>query len=87
MDFEKNGGKKPKRKSRKEQQTLHEMAVRLCEGDVVWFQSHSIKAVEVKGFYSPCDICDMDCLCNDEMIDLCSECGYYSNKMYRLKLA
>lgn len=87
MDFEKNDGKRPKRRSRKEQLTLHEMAVRLCEGGTVWFQSLQVKAVEVKGFDPPCDFCDMDCLCHGEMVELCEECDHYTGKMYRLKLA
>lgn len=66
--------------------SLHEMAVRLCEGGTVWFECHSLRAVEVTDTDNPCFDCTMDCLCNFKMIELCAECEKLTGKRYRLKL-
>lgn len=62
---------------------LHEIAVRLCEGQPVWFNGHLIRAFDYKGNENACFDCTMDCLCNMEMTDLCAECdGYHHHQHY-----
>ena len=65
---------------------LHEKAVRLSEGGAVWFISHRIRAVEVIGDVDPCDLCEMDCICHEEMAELCKEVDQYDGKKHCLKL-
>ena len=66
--------------------TLHEMAVRLCEGGQVELNGLAIKAIEVTTDDSPCDVCEMDCLCRMAMVDLCSAVDAYDHKPHRLQL-
>ena len=62
---------------------LHQLAVRLCEGQVVWFNGHLLRAVDYKGDDNVCWECTMDCLCNIEMTNLCAECdGYHHHQHY-----
>lgn len=66
--------------------SLHSLAVRLCEGGEVWFQDHTIRAIECRDSDNPCELCDMDSECRMEMTDLCGECESYSRKRYLLKI-
>lgn len=66
--------------------SLHDLAIALCEKRNVWFHCHTIRLVEVVGDGNPCDLCDMDCLCDMEMVDLCSECYAILRKPCILKL-
>lgn len=62
---------------------IHEIAVRLCEGQAVWFNGHLIRAFDYKGNEAACFDCRMDCLCNNDMCDLCAECdGYHHHQHY-----
>lgn len=72
--------------SKKNENSLHALAVRLCEGGVVWFQNHQIRAIECPGADNPCMICDMDSECRMAMTDLCGECESYSRRRYCLKI-
>lgn len=56
------------------QMSLHDMAVRLCEGGIVKCSGHYIKAKDVGKEEHPCWLCSMDSACNQEMCDLCFEC-------------
>lgn len=72
--------------SKKKENSLHALAVRLCEGGVVWFQNHQIRAIECPGADNPCMLCDMDSECRMAMTDLCAECECITGKRYLLKL-
>lgn len=56
------------------QMSLHDRAVRLCEGGIVECSGHYIKAKDVGKEEHPCWLCSMDSACNQEMCDLCFEC-------------
>lgn len=64
--------------------SLHEKAVRLCEGGVVFhcgyfFQAHIAPADEL-----PCDLCELDSICRIEIADLCAECDNYDRRDHYL---
>lgn len=67
--------------------SLHDLAVRLCEGDTVWFEGHSLKAVEVAEDLNPCYECDLDSVCVYDVQVLCDECDRYTGTKHLLKLA
>lgn len=71
----------------KKEASLHDLAVRLCEGGVVWFEGHSLRAVKVTGEVFSCDLCDLDSICNVRIQQLCAECDGYSQSEHVLKLA
>lgn len=74
-------------KKRTKRMSLHDMAVRLCEGGVVEFNSLFLKAITVPDEVNACDACRMDCLCHDAMINLCSACDDYDRRKHLLYLA
>lgn len=59
---------------------------RLYEGGNVWFDNHTIKAVECDGDDIPCYECSMDYICSDAMNELCAELSVKYHKTYMLKL-
>ena len=65
---------------------LHEKAVRLCEGGAVEINGLWVKTKVVEGQVDPCDICEMDCLCRMDMVELCAACENYDNKKHLLYL-
>lgn len=65
---------------------LHKLAVRLCEGDVIWFKTHSIRAVDFFGEGIECNYCEMDSICDKDMSDLCAECDAYHRHKHILVL-
>lgn len=67
--------------------SLHEMAIRLCEGGIVEYGGYGIKAVQCDGDDNPCYLCEMDCICDLEMTDLCAECDGITRSKHFLKLA
>lgn len=67
--------------------SLHDLAVGLCEGAMIEFNSLFIRAKVVEYVDDPCDVCDMDCLCHEEMSDLCAECDAYDGKRHKLVFA
>lgn len=67
--------------------SLQDMAVRLCEGDIVEFDSLFLKATTVPDEEDACYICRMDCLCNEEIDNLCSACDDYDRRKHLLYLA
>lgn len=75
------------RKVKKKEMTLHEKAVRLCEGGVVECMGHYVKAKTYKGKDLPCIDCKMDSICQDELCDLCAECDGLTNEEHYLILA
>lgn len=73
-----------KKKSKKS--TLHETAISLCEKRNVWFNHHTVRLVIVEYCDNPCNICEMDSICDNEMIDLCEECQAIIKKPCFLRL-
>ena len=67
-------------------ENLHEIAVRLCEGQAVWFNLHMLRAVDYHGDGVPCYDCSMDCICNDDIANLCAECDVYHHHKHYLDL-
>lgn len=67
-------------------ENLHKIAVRLCEGQAVWFNGHLIRAIDYKGNVAACNECTMDCLCNNDMFNLCAECDGYHHHHHFLAL-
>lgn len=61
-------------KKTNKQMSLHDMAVRLCEGGIVQCSGHFIKAKDIGNESHPCYLCTMDSACNQEICDLCFEC-------------
>lgn len=77
------------KKKTKEQNvdTLHAKAVRLAEGGVVEINGHFVRAIGVVCVDSPCYLCDMDSIYNEDMGDLCDEVDNYTHSTHILKLA
>lgn len=71
------------------QMSLHEMAVRLCEGGEVFFMGYWLKAKELPNDVFPCEECKMDCICHlgEPLCDLCHECDEYTNTPHLLYFA
>lgn len=65
---------------------LHEKAVRLCEGGAVEINGLWVKTRIVNEPVDPCDICEMDCLCNIDMAELCGMCEAYDRKSHLMYL-
>lgn len=74
---------------KKKTPSLHDIAVRLCEGGVVDYGGYALRAKEVETDDSPCLLCEMDCVCDYDMTNLCAECDgvtrskhiiYFANK-------
>lgn len=66
--------------------SLHEKAVRLCEGGVVFhcgyfFQAHIAPVCELS-----CNYCDLDSICRLEIADLCRECDDYDGRDHYLTI-
>lgn len=56
------------------QMSLHDMAVRLCEGGIVECSGQFLKAKDVVSEDHLCFMCPMDSACTQEICDLCFEC-------------
>lgn len=74
-------------KKKQKEITLHDKAVRLCEGGVVMCMGHYVRAKAVKTEDLPCLDCKMDSICRDELCDLCVECDSLTNENHILVLA
>lgn len=66
--------------------SLHDLAVRLCEGGNVWFEGHNLVAIELPDVDDACKMCHMDSICNHNIRELCVECDALVNKDHCLKL-
>lgn len=75
-----------KMRTKKKTGSLHEKAIALVENRNVWFENHTIRWIPVLDDCCPCDICEMDCLCSEEMTYLCAECHIIANQDGYLKL-
>ena len=74
------------KKKKQQEPSLHDLAVRLCEGGVVFFEGHSIKAKLAYEEVSCCEQCQMDSICNERIQDLCMECDFYDGHDHYLQL-
>lgn len=72
---------------RKNELTLHDKAVRLCEGGVVECEGHFVRAVRLPSGVESCENCDMDSACRYYMSRLCYECDLYEGENHILKFA
>ena len=57
----------------KKKLSVHDKAIRLCEGGVVEVDANWVKAIVIDDDDSPCLVCPMDCACTDNMCELCNE--------------
>lgn len=71
----------------RKENTLHQKAVRLCEGGSVWVNSLCVRAKRVPDYVNACEVCEMDSACNKEMCDVCAECDGYERKKHILYFA
>lgn len=72
---------------RKNELSLHDKAVRLCEGGIVECEGHFVRAVKLPCNVEACENCDMDSACRYYMSRLCYECDEYEGKTHILKFA
>lgn len=72
---------------RKNELSLHDKAVRLCEGGVVECEGHFVRAIKLPNFVDACENCEMDSACCYDMSQLCLECDEYEKKTHILKFA
>lgn len=61
-------------RKKKEAKSVHEKAIALCEGRPVQIMGHTVKLCKNRYLDDPCYECEMDCICRDEMVDVCTEC-------------
>lgn len=73
-------------KTKKMADSIYETAVALCEKRNVWFQNHTLKIAFSGDDENPCEVCEMDCLCRHDMLDLCAECERIIHRKVYLKL-
>lgn len=66
---------------------IHAKAVRLCEGGIVEFKGHFVRTRRVIDGFNVCMECEMDCICDEDFGELCSECDAYEGSSHILCLA
>lgn len=54
--------------------SLHEKALRLCEGGIVEINNLVVRAKVTDDISEACLLCEMDSLCDSEVTLLCVEC-------------
>ena len=74
------------KKKKTKEITIHEVAIALCERRNVWFNNHTVRLVHIEYCDNPCQICEMDSICDMDMVDLCGECSAIIKKPCFLKL-
>lgn len=67
--------------------SLHDMAIRLCEGGVIEYGGYFLKAKNLGIEEDPCTLCNMDCVCDINMTDLCAECDSITHSKHILMFA
>lgn len=72
---------------KKKEMSLHDLAVRLCEGGIVDYGGFALKAKEVDMNETACNLCNMDCACNLSITDLCAECDAVTHTKHILMFA
>ena len=68
----------------KKQQTLHDLAVRLCEKAVVFYDGQFVRAKVINSRGNACNVCKMDSACTEKLRHLCLECDLYDRKQHIL---
>lgn len=66
---------------------LHKKAVRLAEGGFVEIDNLVIRAIRISDYFTPCDACEMDCLCKGDIADVCDELEALTGRKFYLDLA
>lgn len=66
--------------------SLHDLAVRLCEGGAVWYEGHCLVAKELPDVDDACKCCHLDSICNQNIRELCVECDALVGKDHCLNL-
>ena len=66
--------------------SLHEKAVRLCEGGIVFHCGYFFAAHTVADSEGPCEVCELDCICRLEIEELCELCDAYDGKRHYLTI-
>lgn len=74
------------KKKRSNELSLHDLVIALCEKRNVYFHGHTLRLVELIGNGDSCELCDMDCLCDKEMVELCCACETLIKEPCCLKL-
>ena len=74
------------KQKRSSELSIHDLAIALCEKRNVWFNGHTLRLVELIDNGSSCELCDMDCLCDKEVAQLCWECDTLLRKPCCLEL-
>lgn len=75
-----------KQRSKKEEMTIYEKAVRLVEGGHVEIGGLWVKAKSIGKYEDACFRCEMDSICRGEFADVCRECDSYGRGNYLLQL-
>lgn len=72
----------------KKKQSLHDLAIHLCEGQLVQFCGLVLRAVDFnRDFCDACNYCEMDSICtNTEISTLCAEVDEITRTSHILKL-
>lgn len=66
--------------------SLHDLAIRLCEGGTVWFEGHCLRAIKLPDWADACNECNLDSICNHDIQELCLECDALVGKSHCLTL-
>lgn len=68
---------------------VHDKAIRLLEGGIVEIRGNWFGLLKFPADYDdfPCVECDLDSICRNDHIDVCTECEKISNRRCCLKLA
>lgn len=66
--------------------SLHEKAVRLCEGGVVFHCGYFFQAQTAPTVDEACNRCNLDSICRPEIADLCAECDRYDKRRHYLTI-
>ena len=66
--------------------SLHDLAVRLCEGAPVWFEGHNLVLIELPDEDDACNCCHLDSICNQNIRELCVACDALVRKVHCLNL-
>lgn len=66
--------------------TLHEKAVRLCEGGVVFHRGYFFQTQTASDEEFSCNKCDLGDICPYEIYRLCKECDDYDGRDHYLTI-
>lgn len=66
---------------------IHDTAIRLIEGGREFYNGHWLRFALVLDGTTPCFECNLDCICTEDMYELCVELDCISQKKCKLVLA